>query len=492
MKTSLVKELLLYRYRFGLGYGLYIIFVIVLLTVGIGNIPIGTTLSEMKSVVESTHFTIANLLTTSYIDAPYHVLQNASVHLFGLNDVSIKLPSLIFALIAAVALVIMLSRWFVPRIAVITGLLSVTTTPFLGMGRFGTPLIMMTFWLSIILLAATRILHSAKHSLFWKFVLAFCIGFSLYTPLMIYPLIALSIAGLLHPHVRYVVRNIKPSRAVIAIILFTLAITPLGWTIYHQPHTIFQLLGLPESVPTFSQIVANFSYVIKSLVRVNSPIAAEIITPMFGIITIIIAVLGLLKSGAEWYSARSYMIGIWLALIIPVIIINPYYLPAVFIPMVLLMAIGIDSLIRNWYQLFPRNPYARIAGLIPLTVLIAAVSFTNAGRYFYGYLYNPHVESFHTELRATHAALNTPGIKSKPVTLVTTPETQPFYQILTWTYPKLTVTSTDNPAADATIVHETAYPTVQVHRETQVPYRLFTNPYTSNGLDVRVYTKQDS
>jgi 4-amino-4-deoxy-L-arabinose transferase-like glycosyltransferase len=384
MKMSLIKEVLLYRYRFALGYTLYGIFVILLLFIGLGRIPLGLTLNEMRSVVTSAQFTPDTLLTASYLDAPYHIVQNISVHFLGLTELAIKLPSVIFALITAVALVVMLSRWFQPRIAIITGLIAVTTTPFLAMGRLGLPLIMMAFWLAIILLSATRILHSPKRALFWKFVLAISIGFSIYTPLMIYPIIALSIAGLLHPHVRYVIRTMKPQRIILAGVLFLLTIAPLGWSIYQHPSSLLALTGLPSDFAhlTFAQITNNLSYVSKSIVRISTPIAGEIITPLYGIVTLILIALGALKSGAEWFSARSYMIGLWLLLLAPVIIVNPYYLPAIYVPSVLLLAIGIETLIRSWYRLFPRNPYARIAGLIPLTILIATVALTNAGRYF--------------------------------------------------------------------------------------------------------------
>lgn len=493
MKTSLIKEVLLYRYRFALGYSLYGLFVISLLFVGLGRIPLGLTQNEMASVVTSSTFSLDNLLTASYIDAPYHVIQNLSIHFLGLTEFAIKLPSVLFALITAVALVVMLSRWFQPRIAIITGMIAVTTTPFLAMGRLGIPLIMMAFWLSIILLSATRIIHSAKHALFWKFILAIAIGFSIYTPLMIYPIVALVIAGILHPHVRYVIRTMKPQRIVLAILLFILSVAPLGWSIYQHPHSIIELTGLPSNLTslTMSEIMNNFSYVAKSIVRISTPVAGEIITPLYGIVTLILIFLGLLKSGAEWFSARSYMIGIWIVLLIPVIVLNPYYLPAIYIPSILLLAIGIETLIRSWYRLFPRNPYARIAGLIPLTILIATVALTNAGRYFYGYAYAPDVTSFHTELPATHAALKLAALKNKPVTLITSEQTESFYSILKWQYPALTVTASPAPEANA-IVHESAYPSVApIYRDVPV-YRLYSNPYQTNGLDVRVYAKADS
>ncbi len=48
----------------------------------------------------------------------------------------------------------------------------------------------------------------------------------------------------------------------------------------------------------------------------------------------------------------------------PVILINPIFTSVTFVPIVLLLAAGLTSLIGYWYRLFPRNPYARVAGLI--------------------------------------------------------------------------------------------------------------------------------
>lgn len=490
MKMSLVKEVLLYRYRFALGYLLYGLFVIILLFTGIGDIPRGLTMNEMKTVVTSAAFRPADISDVSLVDAPYHIVQNASIHFLGLSEFSIKLPSVIFGLIAAVALVVMLSRWFQPRIAVITGIIAVTTTPFLVMGRLGLPLIMMTFWLSIILLSATRILHSNRHRFFWKLLLAASVGLSLYTPLMIYPLIALLVAGLLHPHVRYVISTMRRRRLIAALALLLVAIAPLIWSVYRFPDTLSQLAGLPDNLARISlrQIADNIIYVAKSTVRIGTPVAGELITPMFGIVTLVILLLGLLKTLQEWYSARSYMIGLWLLLLVPVIIVNPYYLPAVYIPSVLLLAIGVETLIRSWYRLFPRNPYARIAGLIPLTILIATIALTNTGRYFYGYVYAPDTGSFQTELAATQKALKLAALKNQPVVIITTPQKRPFYELLSRQRHDLKVT--DVPAVyPAVIMHQQAYARAATIYGRQQPYYLYTNPFRDQGLDVRVYAR---
>ena len=41
---------------------------------------------------------------------------------------------------------------------------------------------------------------------------------------------------------------------------------------------------------------------------------------------------------------------------------NPDKLLICLVPAYLYMAIGIETLIGEWYRLFPRNPYARLIG----------------------------------------------------------------------------------------------------------------------------------
>ncbi|HRQ86905.1 MAG TPA: hypothetical protein PLY16_02230, partial [Candidatus Saccharibacteria bacterium] len=69
----------------------------------------------------------------------------------------------------------------------------------------------------------------------------------------------------------------------------------------------------------------------------------------------------------------------------PVLLLNPSFTTVSFLPSVLMLAAGLTSLIGYWYRLFPLNPYARVAGLIPIVVLVGTLIFSGLERYFYGY-----------------------------------------------------------------------------------------------------------
>jgi hypothetical protein len=112
-------------------------------------------------------------------------------------------------------------------------------------------------------------------------------------------------------------------------------------------------------------------------------------TPVFGLGSMLIIGFGVVKLIRTRDSTQSYLIIIWLACLVPVLIISPGYTSVTFLPLVLLLATGLESLLSYWYKLFPLNPYARLAGLIPLVILVGVLVLSGLERYIYGYHYDP-------------------------------------------------------------------------------------------------------
>jgi hypothetical protein len=74
--------------------------------------------------------------------------------------------------------------------------------------------------------------------------------------------------------------------------------------------------------------------------------------------------------------------------LLPLVIFNPERILYLFPVACLMLALGMATLITNWYKLFPRNPYARIAGLIPLSILVIGIAYSGVARYTNNYIYN--------------------------------------------------------------------------------------------------------
>ena len=64
---------------------------------------------------------------------------------------------------------------------------------------------------------------------------------------------------------------------------------------------------------------------------------------------------------------------------------------SVVIPIAILTAAGIESIIQKWHSLFPENPYAHIVGTLPVVAVILFIIFADLSHFIFGYHYTPAV-----------------------------------------------------------------------------------------------------
>jgi hypothetical protein len=423
MGKLLVTDFTTYKYRYQIGYGLILLVLITLLVVAGLYVPGGLSDAEMKSTVISSSMATANLASFTIIDLPYHLLQKASLSVFGITTFSIKLPSLLLGFISAIGMFLLLRRWFKHNIAVIASSLTIATGQFLFVSQNGTPSIMFIFWSIYLLLVAMLVVRNARHSTLWTFAFFIGAALSLYTPLSAYVLLAISSAALLHPHLRFMLRRLSKLKFAAAGLVSLVLLVPLMYGIYKNPTMALELLGIPTIWPNFG---SNLSQLATHYFDVISPTSGIIMTPIFSFGSIALIILGLFHIISARHTARSYIISVWGLLLVPILLINPSFVSITFVPLVLLLATGVQTLLHQWYRLFPKNPYARIAGLLPLTILVGGLLLSGIERYMYGYHYDPGtVTSFSRDLRILNQELSK---RSGDITLVSSKEHEPFYQ----------------------------------------------------------------
>lgn len=452
-----VTDYLLYRWRYILGYGVISLIVIGLMLVAGLMIPGALSQAELDSVVTSSK-PLLSFDPSFIVNLPYHLLQRASLHIFGVTVFSIKLPSLILGVASVIGMFILLRGWFRHNVAVLTTLLIITTGQFLYLSQSGSPGIVYIFWSVWLLVSALMISRRAPMGWLWKIVLAGVIALSLYTPLSVYILLALLSAVILHPHLRYIVRKLPKLKTAIAALVGLILITPLIYVIWRHPETGRMLLGFPDA--TFL-VLDHIRQAVGQYIDFWSPANTPYLRPLYGIGTLALILLGILRLFTANYTARSYIITAWSLLLVPVIIINPDSVSITFVPALLLTAMGVASLLRMWYSLFPRNPYARIVGLIPLIVLMGGMLLSGVDRYMYAYSYNAELAGqFSQDLRLFDAQL---PANNGPLTLVTSTGEAAFYKTVARYHPGITVTTTMPEAlAPLTVVshtmHESSHP----------------------------------
>lgn len=475
-----ITEYLLYAKRYSLGYSLAGIAIILLLLLASFYVPGGLSQVEMRSVVVSDAFSFSSFDPSLIINLPYHLLQRVSIELFGISQISIKLPSLILGLLSAWGMVVLLRTWFRHNVAIIATVLTITTGQFLFVAQSGTPSIIYIFLSVWLLVAAMMVSRRAKLSTLWKMSLFAIAAISLYTPLSAYILIALISAVILHPHLRYIVRKLSKSKLLLGAFLALIILTPLIYALIKNPSISLLLLGIPSQWP---DLLANAGLLLKQYFDFVTPSSSTFMTPVYGLGSMILILLGIFNLFTTKYTARSYIISIWVILLLPILIINPNFTSVTFVPVLLLMAMGIHTLLRRWYQLFPHNPYARIAGLIPLAVLIGGMVFSGIGRYTYGYLYDPQVATnFSKDLRIINKQLYDPN--RGPTTIVASNQELAFYTLVAKHHDNLIATdNTQKPTTNTTIVTRTAHKTAQFG----TPSKIITDGNTNNADRFYIY-----
>lgn len=392
-----ISSFLIYRWRYWLGYGLVALALIGALVFAGLYLPGGISGSEMQSVVKSDAVTKANIANVGITNLPYHLLQKASIVIFGISDFTIKLPSLILAFLSAIGLIALLRIWFRPNVAVLSSLIAITTGQFLFIAQDGTPGILYLFWPVWLLLLASLIAYRAKYHSIMKITFFIMVALSLYTPLSIYVLIALGTAIILHPHLRFVIKHLSKVKLAVGVVVAAIIVTPLVWGIIASPKLGLTLIGIPDSWLSFKDMAIQFG---NQYFGFAWPDGLTLMTPMFALGSMLLIGIGALRIFRSHSRAQSYIIISWSLCLLPFVFINPSLTSIVFLPMVLLLATGLDGILAFWYRLFPLNPYARIGGLVPIVVLVGALVLTGLDRYVYGYHYDPRiVPSFSTDLK---------------------------------------------------------------------------------------------
>lgn len=452
MGAQKVTDYFVYRYRYSIGLAA-ISLLLIALTIGSLFFPGGISHEEIQSVTTSSNTSLGAIKKFEYlVDLPYHALQRVSVHYLGATLLGVKLPSIIMAIAGLGSILGLLALWFRRNSAIFSSFIITTSTVFLITAQSGTPAIMVFFWSSMILFFASLLTHARKYKLPIATVLLLCIGFSLYTPFQIYLVIALAVTALIHPHVRAVIYKRKWSLLALAAVGAAVFTTPLIIASLNNSNTLVTLLGIPTSWQPGIWL-AN----LKSLIIFQPPNSQNSLYPAFNFGILLFMLVGLYRLFTVRYTARSYFLTTWCALLLPLAVISPSRAPILMVPVFILVGKGAKYLIASWYNLFPHSPYARAAGLIPLAIVLVGFMSNGLERFIYGYHYNPYARANYSQdsllLKSAVPKLS----DKQPVYLLVPPDQREFYRLVVEHLPYTVVESISNIPSNAPTVVAAQY-----------------------------------
>lgn len=383
-KRSTITTSIFYRWRYWIGYGAIIILLAGLLFVAGFIVPGAVSTGELQSIITTSSFDIHDIT----VDLPFHYLQHLTLTFFGATLIGIKLPSLVLGFVTAICMTLLLRRWFTPGVAVLASMLVIATGQFLYLTQNGTPSILYLFWPTVLLLLGTLVANRARWHGLWNLLFFIVAALSLYTPFSLYVLVAMGVAVLLHPHLRHVIRHVSKLRIAGGLIVFIAIIAPLVLSIISSPELGLRLLGIPLEWP---DMWANAQILFSQYLGFMDLGTSSTLLPIFGLPSMLLILYGFVRLIKKRTATQSHLILSWIILLFPILMINPLSASILFVPQFLLLASGLEGVLRRWYKLFPLNPYARIAGLLPIIILVSSMVLAGFERYTYAYRYAPDI-----------------------------------------------------------------------------------------------------
>lgn len=454
-----VTEYTLYAKRYLIGYVALIAGIAGLLAMAALFVPGQLRQGEIDSALVSGALSMQSIDPASVINLPYFIVQRLGFMAFGVSTLTIKLPSIILGVLTIIGVFVLIRTWFRRNVAVITTVIAASSTQFLFLLQDGSPAIMFSFIAVWLLAASTFVTRSRYFTTLWKVVTCVLMAAALYVPLGIYLVAALVITASLHPHIRYVIRRVSRSRVIIALLLGLVSIAPLVYAIIVQPSVALTLLGIPT---TGINLIVSVPLAIQNLFGFAVPSSDYVLRPIYPLGITILMCIGIFRLLTVKHTARSYATIILSACLIVLTLIDPVHASALFTVATLMIAMGITTLISKWYKLFPRNPYARVAGLAPIGVVVAGLVFTGSMSYMNNYTYNPTILSFYSnDLRLLEQKLDS----SSPATLVVGDAERPFYGLVARYDKRLTIGTLESANTDIVLLTSDAYKANPPQRE---------------------------
>ena len=397
MKNQTLTNWIIYRWRYVLGYGaLIILFVLAVIGASL-YAPGGLSQHEIDMIGVTNQIDLSKPSTYAVTNLPFHLLQSIPITLSQVNIFAVKLPAIILSITVAVSLFFLLRRWFRPNVAILSMLIMVATGQLIFLSQSFTPGILYVLYTTLILLFSSLIIQRAKYSQLWKIALGITVGLSMFTPYFWYINLGLLIVALIHPHPRHFLLRRKYRASWTPAIVISLAIiaaaTYLGFTNIEFGKATFGIDSLNFD------LLANTKTLLHTYLWVTPVVTSGQIMPIMDFAALALIAFGFIRTIHEHSTARSYMIWIWLLLALPLLLVRPDLATIVTVPLFILLAIGVETLLREWYGLFPKNPYARGVGLVLIIGLISVMTLSGIDRYTHGYKYTPEaVLAFNTDL----------------------------------------------------------------------------------------------
>lgn len=394
----------LYKNRFIIGYILLAASFLTLILFVPKIALTGLSTSEITSATASQNLNLRSIFDGQLVDLPYRLLQKTVFKFIGITTYSVIIPSIIIGGFLGFFLILLLNRWFKNNTAIIASIIAVLSSNFLFLVSNGTPLIMVVFWPTLLLWLGSKVQGKERPAPIWSFIFAFALFLSSFTPYMIYLIILILIYTILHPHLRFTIKNLPRLPFILVSLFILIGFGFMGFIFLQHPETIKPLLYSGDF--KLSTYFNNLKQAFLPFFTWHGVIESIFLAPQISLPATFIAIIGLVSTFKCFFASRN---SIAIFLIIFTILISGFhtdYAVLLILPFTILIAHGLRYIIYKWYNLFPENPYAKLFGVIPIAIFLFTMITSDLSHFISGYRYAAPVASqFNSDLSMvlTHA-----------------------------------------------------------------------------------------
>ena len=394
----------LYKNRFIIGYILLAASFLTLILFVPKIALTGLSTSEITSATASQNLNLRSIFDGQLVDLPYRLLQKTVFKFIGITTYSVIIPSIIIGGFLGFFLILLLNRWFKNNTAIIASIIAVLSSNFLFLVSNGTPLIMVVFWPTLLLWLGSKVQGKERPAPIWSFIFAFALFLSSFTPYMIYLIILILIYTILHPHLRFTIKNLPRLPFILVSLFILIGFGFMGFIFLRHPETIKPLLYSGDF--KLSTYFNNLKQAFLPFFTWHGVIESIFLAPQISLPATFIAIIGLVSTFKGFFASRN---SIAIFLIIFTILISGFhtdYAVLLILPFTILIAHGLRYIIYKWYNLFPENPYAKLFGVIPIAIFLFTMITSDLSHFISGYRYAaPVANQFNSDLSMvlTHA-----------------------------------------------------------------------------------------
>ena len=163
-------------------------------------------------------------------------------------------------------------------------------------------------------------------------------------------------------------------------------IAALVMNMISHPNTIMELLFAEDF--QINKIWSNLGTGLAPVFAWWGGVESVFLAPLMSLPTLMLALIGLLSTTRGFFASRNSIASLLLVFTVIITAFNPNAVIFFILPIAILVAHGLKYLLEKWYGLFPENPYARVAAIVPLAILFGVILIPSLLQYMYGYRYN--------------------------------------------------------------------------------------------------------